>query len=408
MGYAAALFGVPASAASGAVPPLPDRDLFLRDPEAFWKRIRDEQFLLPGWRAFLNNGSLGVAPRPVLAAVQDYLDRSAELRIESGYPRWGYETLDEFRTELAQFFGCKKEELALTHNATEAMCIVGNGLDLKPGDEVLMTDQEHTGGKGVWKMRQARHGIAVREVQIPLPPRNPEQLVDLMVSAIGSRTRVIMFSGITSPTGLVMPIRQICEAARAKGVISVIDGAHVHGQIPFKYSELGCDFMTGSPHKWVFAPAGCGMLYIREEMLERLWPTITNDAWRDKSLKAARFMMVGTNNRSIFEGLMAGLRLFQAIGPALIYGRTHQLARMVYERARKLPYARMITPDDDRMFAALTTFQMKPEHFKRFYAECQKRRIWVHAADRMRVSTHIHTRPQDLDLFFEVLDATAG
>ena len=118
--------------------------------------------------------------------------------------------------------------------------------------------------------------------------------------------------------------------------------------------------------------------------------------------------MVGTNNRSIFEGLMAGLRLFQAIGPALIYGRTHQLARMVYERARKLPYARMITPDDDRMFAALTTFQMKPEHFKRFYAECQKRRIWVLGADRMRVSTHIHTRPQDLDLFFEVLDATAG
>ena len=271
MGYAAALFGVPASAASGTIPPLPDRDLFLRDPEAFWKRIRDEQFLLPGWRAFLNNGSLGVAPKPVLAAVQDYLDRSAELRIESGYPRWGYETLDEFRTELAQFFGCKKEELALTHNATEAMCIVGNGLDLKPGDEVLMTDQEHTGGKGVWKMRQARHGITVREVPIPLPPRNPEQLVDLMVSAIGSRTRGIMFSGITSPTGLVMPIRQICEAARAKGVISVIDGAHVHGQIPFKYSELGCDFMTGSPHKWVFAPAGCGMLYIREEMLDRLY-----------------------------------------------------------------------------------------------------------------------------------------
>jgi selenocysteine lyase/cysteine desulfurase len=401
------MFGMPARAVAGSVRPLPDRQLFLNDPEAFWKRIRDEQFLLPGWRSFLNNGSLGVAPRAVVAAVADYLDRSAALQIESGYPRWGYETLEEHRAALAEAFGCKKEELALTHNATEGMCIVANGLDLKAGDEILMTDQEHTGGKGVWKMRAARHGLAVREIPIPLPPKNAEQLVDLMVSAMGSRTRVVMFSGITTTTGLVMPIRQICEAARAKGIISVVDGAHMHGQIPFRYSELGCDFMTGSPHKWLFAPAGSGVLYIREEMLERLWPTFTNDSWSDKPLKAARFMMLGTNNRSIFEGLLAGLNFYKSLGPQLIFGRTHQLARMAYERARQEPSLKLLTPDDDRMFGALVTYQMKKEHFSRLEAECAKRKIWIYGSDRQRVATHVHTRPADLDVYFELLKKTA-
>src|SRR5438067_5253468 len=119
-GYAAALFGVPASQTAIAAPPLPSDALYERDSEAYWTKLRDEQFLLPGWRAFLNNGSLGVAPKPVVAAVTDYLNRSAALNVEP-YPRWGYETLDEYRTELSEFLGCKKDELALMHNATEAM-----------------------------------------------------------------------------------------------------------------------------------------------------------------------------------------------------------------------------------------------------------------------------------------------
>ena len=404
---ATALLGVAsAGAASVEAPPLPDAALLKRDPEAYWKRIRDEQFLLPGWRAFMNNGSLGVAPKPVVAAVTDFLAKAAALYSDE-YPRWGYETLDEYRQEMAEFTGCSKDELALVHNATTAMSVVANGLDLRPGDEVVMTDQEHPSGRGAWLIKQARFGVRVREVKIPLPPRSPDQLADLMISAIGPHTRVLSFSGITTTTGLIMPVKQICEAARAKGVLTLVDGAHMHGQIPFRISELGCDFMAGSPNKWMFAPAGCGLLYIREEMLDRLWPSITTTAWQDKSLKAARFMMVGTNNRAIFEGMIAGVRFLKALGPENVHARIHQLARMGLERARAMGLE-LLTPDDDRMFGSLTAFQLSGNAGKRFADLCRKRRIWITGAPRVRVSTHIHTRPQDLDVFFETLKEALG
>jgi hypothetical protein len=229
----AAAFGVPWQRILAATTPaLPDTALFERDPESYWKRIRDEQFYLPAGRSFLNNGSLGVAPRPVLAAVADYLEKGAALETADPYPRWGYETMDAHREELARFVGCTKDEIALMHNATEANTTVAAGLDLKAGDEVVMTDQEHPSGRAGWRLKEARYGVTVREVKIPLPPKSPAQLADLLVSSIGPRTAVLMFSGMTSPTGLIMPIREISDAARAKGVITMVDGAHMHGQMP--------------------------------------------------------------------------------------------------------------------------------------------------------------------------------
>jgi selenocysteine lyase/cysteine desulfurase len=405
---AAALFGLPlARATDTKIAPLPEKSLLDRDPEGYWKRIREEQFLLPNWRSFLNNGSLGVAPKPVVAAVGDYLQRGAALTMDDPYPRWGYETLDEHREELARYLGCKKDELALMHNATEAMSTVAAGLDLKPGDEVLMTDQEHPSGRSGWRQKEARYGIAVREVKIPLPPKNPEQLTDLLISAIGPRTRVLSFSGITSPTGLLMPVKEICSAARARGVITVVDGAHMHGQTPVRLNDLGCDFFAGSPHKWMFAPAGSGFLYIREEMVDRLWPLCVTGQWDDKKLKAARFMRMGTNNRAIFEGLIAGLRFGQAIGHERIYTRIHQLARRIRDRAAKIPALDLLTPDDDRMYAALVSIRFKKDPAP-VWEETKKRKIFITTGERVRISAHIHTRPRDIDEFFDIVEAKVG
>ena len=402
----AAMLGLPAVAASLQAPSLPDGKLAQTDPEKYWKRIRDEQFLLPDWRAFLNNGSLGLAPKPVVQAMVDYQEKGSALLVD-GYPRWGYETLDEHREKLSAQFGCNKDELALMHNATEAISTVAAGLDLAAGDEVIMTDQEHPSGKGGWMVREARHGVVLKTVAMPLPPKSAEQLADLMISAIGPRTKVLSFSGILTTTGLIMPVKEICAAARAKGVITFVDGAHMHGQIPVNMHDLGCDFMAGSPHKWLFAPAGCGLLYMREEMQDRLWPAITTDGWKNKSLKAARFMMMGTNNRSIFEGMMAGLAFANAIGAERIYKRIHELSKISFARASKLPYLKMLTPNDDRMFGSLVTFQMNIEHSKRFAAACAKKRIWIAGGDRQRIATHIHTRPQDIDLYFATLEETS-
>ncbi len=385
---------------------LPAAALAEENPEAYWKRIREEQFHLPGWRAYMNNGSLGVAPKPVVAAVSRYLERGAAMDLDE-YPRWGYEKMDAHRAALAGYTGCKPADLTLTHNATEAMSMVASGLDLKAGDEVVMTDQEHPSGKGAWLVRQARHGIAVRQVALPLPPKDPGQIADLLIGAIGPRTRVLSFSGITTTTGMVLPVREICRAARAKGVITLVDGAHMHGQIQFRMEEMECDFMAGSPHKWLFAPAGCGLLYMRPEMKERLWPSITTDGWTGHGLDGARFMQVGTNSRAIFEGMVAGIEFAKAIGPERIYGRLRQLSRMVFDRARRTAGVTLLTPDDDRMFGSLVTMDMPAARFAKFSALCRQRKIWIMQSARFRVSVHIHTRPEDIDLLFRTLEESA-
>lgn len=401
---AAGMFGL-ASISTAAAPPLPDAKLLEREPDKYWARIRKEQFVLPEWRAFLNNGSLGVAPKPVLHAVTEFLMKGASMNMPDGeYPRWGYETLDAHREEMAAYLGCRKDDLAFMHNATEALSTIANGIDLKAGDEVIMTDQEHPSGKSGWALRKARHGISVREVALPLPPKSPGDLADRLVSAIGPKTRVLFFSGMLSGAGLLLPVREICDAARAKGVITVVDGAHMNGQVPMRIDALGCDYYAGSPHKWMFAPAGCGILWGREEMLDRLWPAIVTGQWDVKERKAARFMSVGTNNRAIFEGMLAGVRFAKAIGPDRIYARIHAMAKGVRERAAKLPYLKMITPDDDRMFGSLVSFELAGVNRDKFNESCKQRKIWLIGGPRLRVSSHIHTRPSDIDLLFQTLE----
>lgn len=400
---AASLFGLAAAKGSVPTPPLPNPALRATDPERYWIRIRDEQFLLPGWRAFLNNGSLGVAPKPVLSAINSYLERAAALMVDD-YPRWGYELLDEERATMAAFLGCKKDELAFTHNATAAMSMIAAGLDLNSGDEVLITNEEHPSGRAPWYRRAQRDGIAVREVPIPIPPASSAQLADVVVSAIGPRTRVLSFSGILTATGTILPMRDICSAARAKGVITVVDGAHVNGQIPVQLSDLNCDYFAGSPHKWMFAPAGCGLLYIREENLDRLWPTIVSGDWDRKEHKAARFMKVGTNNRAVFAGMMAGLAFLKALGPEHVYQRIHHLARLNYRMARARPYVELLTSEDDALYGALVTIGFRGRNLEPLWKRLAERRIWSVINPRLRVSTHIHTRPQDLDHFYATLD----
>ena len=402
---AAALVGLPPLSANAVLsPPLPDSALAGREPDRYWKRIRDEQFFLPDERVFLNNGSLGVAPKPVVQAVADYLERGAALLLPDGeYPRWGYETLDTHRGVMAEYLGCAKDDLAFTHNATEALSTIAAGIDLQAGDEVVMTDLEHPSGKSGWQVRRARHGIAIREVAIPMPPSGPDQLADVMISAIGPRTRVLFFSGILSPTGTVMPVRQICDAARAKGVITVVDGAHMNGQIRMRIDELGCDYYAGSPHKWMFAPAGSGILWGRPEMLDKLWPTNVTGGWDRKEAHAARFMFVGTNNRAIFEGMVAGVKFANAIGPDRIFIRIHELAKQIRERAAKLDYLRVVTPPDDRLYGSLVTVELRGIDREKFGRLCQERKMWMAGGDRLRISTHIHTRPKDIDILFATL-----
>ncbi len=388
--------------------PLPDAGLRERDPESYWGRVRDEQFLLPPGRAFLNPGSLGVMPWPVLRAVVGSLAAGAEYGTDT-VPRWGYETLDREREEMASFLGCGADELAFTHNCTESMSFIAAGMELKAGDEVLTTNQEHGSGISCWRVRAARTGIVVREVELPVTPREPGELLGCLTSAMGPRTRVLSFSGITSPTGLVLPTRQLCETARARGVRTVVDGAHMDGQVPVNLRELGCDYFAGSPHKWMFAPPGCGLLYGRADALDRLWPTVATGGWDNRAgLRSARFMMVGTNNRSTIDGMLAGLRFLRALGEETVYARQHALARHVVGEARRRPYLELVTPDDPSLYRAMVSVRFKTDKLEPLWAGLRRENIGVLGGQRLRISVHVHTRRADLDRFFGVCDRVLG
>jgi isopenicillin-N epimerase len=406
----AAAFGMPLTVAERAfgkeAPVLPPAKLFTTDPARYWAELR-RQWLLAADHVNLNCGSVGCSPLPVLNAMIDHL-LSAEAFREPGYPWFGYEEnprLRQLRDALAGYLHCKRDELALVRNATEGNNVVCNGLDLKPGDEVLLTDQEHPGGRCCWEQKAARFGIKLAFVNLPRPPASADEIVERFRRALTARTRVMAFSHITTVTGVVLPAKELCKLARQHDVLTHIDGAHAIGQIPLDLHDLGCDSYATSPHKWLCAPKGTGTLYVNEKMQDRLWVTIAAAEWRNRALKAYRFSNIGTSNLSVMVGLKAALDFHQAIGPARVYARIHEQATRVRDRIRTHPQLRLANASADAFFGGLVSFEPVKGDLKRVLAELAARNVRVAGSpQRIRVATHIFTQPTELNALFDAIE----
>src|SRR5258706_7460952 len=221
---------------------LPSAALYESDQDSYWTELR-KQFLIPADEVYLNNGTVGSSPRPVLNAIfegYNTTEKMADADPED-YPIWGYAAWNEFRDPLAEFVGASRDELAILRNATEANSYIANGLEMKAGDEVLMSDQEHPGGEQPWNLRAKRYGVVVKKFQIPRPPKNAAEIMNRINDAITSRTRIIFVSHINTDTGVVLPVKEIAALARSKGILSAVDGAHVVGMMRVNLHDLGCD-----------------------------------------------------------------------------------------------------------------------------------------------------------------------
>jgi isopenicillin-N epimerase len=404
---AAACLGLPAELAAQITktdsPPIPSSSLYDRDPEWYWSEMR-RQFLLDPNHINLNCGSLGVCPLPVIRAVVEHFF-SSEAFNEPDYPWWGYGETDhirELRDELASLMGVKRDEIAIVRNATEAMSTVCNGLDLNRGDVVVTTDQEHPGGICCWQQKEARFGIRLRQLPLPLPPASKEQIVELFDKALTPEVRAVMFSHITTTTGLILPAKEICAIARQRGILSIIDGAHSIGQVPLNLNDIGCDYYGTSPHKWLMAPKGTGVLYLREEAQDRLWVNIVSGEWNKKELKAYRFSNLGTSNLSILKGLLAAIKFHREVGPDRVFARQRQLARLVYDGYQRIPRAKLLTPDHAELWGALTTAIFADADAEKIRKGLAERKIRIGGgAPRFRISTNIFTQPKEIATFLE-------
>jgi isopenicillin-N epimerase len=389
-----------------APPALPPAHLLANDAERYWAELR-RQWLLAADRINLNCGSVGCTPLPVLHAMIDHL-LAAEAFREPAYPWFGYEEnslIRELRSALADFLHCQRDELAIVRNATEANNVVCNGLDLQPGDEALLTDQEHPGGRCCWEQKAKRHQIKLNIVTLPKPPASRDEILDRFTRALTPRTRILVFSHITTVTGVILPAKEICALARKHGILTHIDGAHAIGQIPLDLHDLGCDFYATSPHKWLLAPKGTGTLYVREELLERLWVHTASAEWQNYKLKAYRFSNLGTSNLSVLAGLAAALRFHETLGPQRVYARIHELAKRVRERVANYSALRLANASSDDFYAGLVSFEPAKGDLKRVVTECAARNIRIIGGpERIRVATHIFTQPTELNAFFDALD----
>ncbi len=388
-------------------PPLPSAELFSRDEDAFWAALR-RQFLIPLDTVYLNNGTVGSSPLPVLQAIFDGYQETEKMSQEDpeDYPIWGYAAWNQFRDPLAAFVGASRDEIALLRNATEANSYMANGLDLAAGDEVLISDQEHPGGEQPWQLRAQRYGIVVKKFSLPLPPQDGAEILNRIHDAITPRTRVIFVSHITTVTGVVLPVKEICALARSKGILSAIDGAHVVGMMRLDLHDLGCDLYSSTPHKWLMAPKGSGFLYVRDEVIDRLWNTIVTEGWNDPKLRAERFQRIGSSNVPALLGLRAALKLATDIGMERIERRHRQMTDYVHGELVKRGVQSWTSPHP-ALRCAISSYNLAPivtMDMEKWLWKNHKVRIRGGAPSRLRMSTPYYLSRADLDRFLGRFD----
>lgn len=315
-----------------------------------WDVVR-AAFMIPDDRIYLNVGTLGPQPRVVVDAVVEHTRRVAMT-----YPPqadWA-----GLKQRVGALLSADADGFVFPRNTTEAMSFVANGLELTSGDEVLTTMHEHIGGLCCWQLIAARRGVQLRQLELPVPATSADELVDVFRSALGPRTRVVSVSHVTFTNGTIMPVARIAAMCRERGIVCVVDGAHPPGMIRVDLRAIDADFYASSPHKWLGAPQGTGLLYMREEWRTRLWPTLASGGWDDVALGAQRFNHMGTLDESRLAGLDAAVRLHQTIGTDAIEARIRELDSMLLAALADVPRLRIVSPRDPALGVGLISFNV--------------------------------------------------
>ncbi|HVF11172.1 MAG TPA: aminotransferase class V-fold PLP-dependent enzyme [Abditibacteriaceae bacterium] len=374
---------------------------------ASWQALR-QQFLLDPAAIYLNTGTLGACPQVVVDAHVAFLRQVEANPAVLLFGSMG-DQMESVRQKAAQFLGADLTEVALTPNTTTGMNVVASGLPWRAGDEVLTTNQEHAGGHVCWEYARDRWGVVIREVAIPTPAQTEAEVLGALKAAITEHTKVISISHVNTITGLRMPVAKVAELARQSGAYLVVDGAQAPGMLNVDVHALGCDAYASSSHKWMLAPKGCGLLYLRREFQQYV-----KSAFLQSGMGA---YTAATGTRNVPQILSHGVAMnfHNLIGRQRIEERDLALARRLRERLLAVKNLEVVSSASTGLQSGILTVKLKSWTGEAASSELFKRKGFVvkavpgeHLEGRaIRLSTHFYNTERELDLLVQELEQMA-
>lgn len=373
--------------------------------EDFWGWVQQSYTVSPNI-INLNNG--GVSPQPKV--VQEAFERYNRLSNEGpSYYMWrildqGREAL---RYDLSLLAGCSPEEIAIDRNTTEAMNTVIYGLDLKPGDEVVLTRQDYPNVINAWKLREQRDGIVLRWVNLELPGEDDQKLAEAYTELFNERTRVVNVTHIINWIGQIIPVRKIAEEAHKRDIDVLVDGAHSFALLDFKIPDLDCDYFATSLHKWLSAPFGTGLLYVRQEKIPGVWALSPDETPRSADIR--KFERLGTRSFPTEMAIGSALDFHNLIGSRRKEQRLRFLKDYWMEEVRKLPRVKIHTslkPEFSCLIGLFSIDGLKPGDIDSYlFNEHKIHTVGIEWANisGVRVTPSTYTRLGDLDKLIDAI-----
>jgi isopenicillin-N epimerase len=383
-----------------------------RPEEAFWQLLR-RQFPLEDGLIYLNAANVCPASRPVLDRYAALLrDFQADPSFQN---RDKYRPLREsVRAKVAALLGVSADEVALTRNTSEGTNLVVRGIDLKLGDEVVITDHNHPSNNESWKLRARREGLVVVSVPVVVPARSAEDLVAGIEKAVTPRTRVIAITHLTSTTGIRYPVKPIAELARRRGIFLHVDGAQTFGAGDVNLRDLGCDTYSASLHKWPMGPLEAGILYVRSERVGQLWPAIVSAGWDERLAGVRKFEAVGQQDDPRVAALEAAVDLLDLIGLREVEARIQALAGRAKRGLAALGDVELKTNIEPELSGGVVKFRLKGVPTARAYELLWKKHRLAIAmtaggdSEGLRFSAHIYNTFEEIDRAVAAVRELAG
>ncbi len=366
--------------------------------ERYWEMVK-KQFSVPSQLTMMNAANLCPSPyfiNDLVSTTLQGLSKDVSFQFRHQFAEKRAKAIEA----LSGFVGCAKEELGIVRNTTEGNTIIVTGLDFKPGDEVILWDQNHPSNNIAWEQRAKRSGFIIKKVTVSATPKSVEELITPFAKAITPKTRLLSFSHISNVTGIALPAKELCQLAKSKNVLSLVDGAQSLGMMDFNLKNIGCDFYTSSTHKWLMGPFENGILYVNRERLAQVWPNVISAGWKDGTVTTdEKLCVLGQRNETTPFALPEIIDFHNTVGRKNIEDRVRQLSAYLKEQIKsKVPQAEFISPVSPDLSAGIVVINIPGKQPQDIYQKLYANHgVACAATVGVRLSPHIYNSKEEMD-----------